>query len=38
MNLRQCTGKIVFIDEGSGLSEYEISELKKNHIVVGFFE
>lgn len=36
MNLRQYTGKIVFIDEGSGLSEDDISELKKNHIVVGF--
>lgn len=36
MNLRQYSGKVIFIDEGSGLSEDEIEELKKNHIVVGF--
>lgn len=36
MNLRQFSGKVVFIDEGSGLSEDDISELKKSHIVVGF--
>jgi len=36
MNLKQYAGKVVFIDEGSGLSEDDISELKKSHIVVGF--
>ena len=36
MNLKQYNGKIVFIDEGSGLSKEDIEELKKNHIVVGF--
>lgn len=36
MNLKQYAGKIIFIDEGSGLDEDEIEELKKNHIVVGF--
>lgn len=36
MNTRQYVGKVVFIDEGSGLSEDDINELKKNHIVVGF--
>lgn len=36
MNLRQFSGKVVFIDEGSGLSDDDISELKKSHIVVGF--
>ena len=36
MNTRQYAGKIIFIDEGSGLSEDEIEEIKKNHIVVGF--
>lgn len=38
MNSRQYVGKVVFIDEGSGLSEDEIEELKKNHIVVGFLD
>lgn len=38
MNTRQYAGKVVFIDEGSGLSEDDISELKKNHIVVGFID
>lgn len=38
MNTRQYVGKVVFIDEGSGLSEDDISELKKNHIVVGFID
>lgn len=36
MEQRQFSGKVVFIDEGSGLSEEEIGGLKKNHIVVGF--
>lgn len=36
MNLKQYVGKVVFIDEGSGLSEDDIRELKKGHIVVGF--
>lgn len=36
MEQRQFSGKVVFIDEGSGLSEDEIEGLKKNHIVVGF--
>lgn len=36
MEQRQFSRKVVFIDEGSGLSEEEIVELKKNHIVVGF--
>lgn len=36
MGQRQFSGKVVFIDEGSGLSNDEIEELKKNHIVVGF--
>lgn len=36
MNLKQYNGKIIFIDEGSGLSKEDIGELKKNHIVVGF--
>lgn len=33
---RQYEGKIIFIDEGSGLSDENINELKKEHIVVGF--
>lgn len=36
MNTRQYAGKVVFIDEGSGLSDDDIGELKKSHIVVGF--
>lgn len=36
MNLKQYVGKVVFIDEGSGLSEDDIRELEKGHIVVGF--
>lgn len=36
MNSKQYCGKVVFIDEGSGLLEDEIEELKNNHIVVGF--
>lgn len=36
MNSSELSGKVVFIDEGSGLNEDEIEELKKNHIVVGF--
>ena len=36
MNTRQYAGKVVFIDEGSGLSDDEIEGLKNNHIVVGF--
>lgn len=36
MEQRQFSGKVVFIDEGSGLSDDEIEGLKKNHIVVGF--
>lgn len=36
MEQRQFSGKVAFIDEGSGLSEDEIEELEKNHIVVGF--
>lgn len=36
MEQRQFSGKVVFIDEGSGLNEDEIEELEKNHIVVGF--
>lgn len=35
-NMRQHRGKIIFIDEGSGLLPDEIDELKKNHIVIGF--
>lgn len=33
---KQYEGKIIFIDEGSGLSDEDIDELKKEHIVVGF--
>ena len=36
MNLRQYLGKVIFIDEDSGLSEGDLEELNKNHIVVGF--
>lgn len=36
LNLKQYEDKIIFIDEGSGLSDEEIDELKKKHIVVGF--
>ncbi|MCI8380131.1 MAG: hypothetical protein HFH72_16805 [Lachnospiraceae bacterium] len=36
MNSSELYGKVIFIDEGSGLNEDEIEELKKNHIVVGF--
>lgn len=34
--LKAYKGKIVFIDENSGLSNEEIDEIKKNHIVIGF--
>lgn len=36
MNLRQYLGKVIFIDEDSGLSDEDLEELNKNHIVVGF--
>lgn len=36
MNLKQYRNRIVFIDEGVGLFDNEIDELKKNNIVIGF--
>lgn len=36
MELRPYKGKVIFIDENSGLSNEEIDELKKNHIIIGF--
>lgn len=36
MELKLYKDKIIFIDENSGLSNEEIDELKKNHIIIGF--
>lgn len=37
MTLRQYQDRILFIDEGSGLSDDQIEKLKKSgHIVIGF--
>ena len=33
---RQFANKILFIDEGSGLTDEQIEKLKKTHIVIGF--
>lgn len=33
---KQYEGKIIFIDEGSGLLDEDVDELKKEHIVIGF--
>lgn len=35
-NMRQYRGKILFVDEGSGMLQEELDELKKDHIVIGF--
>lgn len=36
INLKQFENKIVFIDEGSGLTNGDIDVIKRKHIVVGF--